>query len=450
MSNIETYWKKTTDVLRQDMNEITFDAFISPIIPIKYTDSLFIVSMNMGVVAYKDIIKKKYSDKINKALTEVFGRPMSFIFEDEFSENTNENTNETNNQINDNNIPFQRENGLISNYLFNNYIVGSSNNIAYAAAVAVADNPGEDDMYNPLFLYGGVGLGKTHLMHAIGNHVMSCNPNAKVLYVSCEKFTNELVEAIRDKRTIEFKEKYRQLDLLLIDDVQFLSGKEAAQEEFFHTFNALFDAKKQIVMSSDRKPSEIQTLTDRLVSRMSKGLIFDIKSPDFETRTAILEKKAESKNIKIPSEILQYIAYTITSNIREMEGALNKIVIYAKFNNRIIDMELAEEVMKDVIKDNKANITVSYIQETVADFYKVSVDELLSKRRTKPLTIYRHIAMYLCRKLLEDSLEEIGEKFGGRDHSTVMNGCDKVCKLIETNEERAAEIKSIEKRIVGN
>lgn len=445
MSNVESYWQKITNLLKQEMNEITFDAFISPIIPIKYTENLFIGSINMGVVAYKDIIKKKYADKINKALTEVFERPMTFVFEDEIS-----NENQKQHPLENNNLPIQKENGLITNYLFNNYIVGSSNNIAYAAAVAVADNPGEDDMYNPLFLYGGVGLGKTHLMHAIGNHVISCNPDAKVLYVSCEKFTTELVEAIRDKKTIEFKEKYRQLDLLLIDDVQFLSGKEAAQEEFFHTFNALFDAKKQIVMCSDRKPSEIQTLTDRLVSRMSKGLIFDIKSPDFETRTAILEKKAESKNIKIPSEILQYIAYTITSNIREMEGALNKIVIYAKFNNRVIDMELAEEVMKDVIKDNKANITVSYIQETVSDFYKVTLDELLSKRRTKPLTTYRHIAMYLCRKLLEDSLEEIGEKFGGRDHSTVMNGCDKVCKLIETNEEKAAEIKSIEKRIIGN
>lgn len=445
MSNVESYWQKITNLLKQEMNEITFDAFISPIIPIKYTENLFIGSINMGVVAYKYIIKKKYADKINKALTEVFERPMTFVFEDEIS-----NENQKQHPLENNNLPIQKENGLITNYLFNNYIVGSSNNIAYAAAVAVADNPGEDDMYNPLFLYGGVGLGKTHLMHAIGNHVISCNPDAKVLYVSCEKFTTELVEAIRDKKTIEFKEKYRQLDLLLIDDVQFLSGKEAAQEEFFHTFNALFDAKKQIVMCSDRKPSEIQTLTDRLVSRMSKGLIFDIKSPDFETRTAILEKKAESKNIKIPSEILQYIAYTITSNIREMEGALNKIVIYAKFNNRVIDMELAEEVMKDVIKDNKANITVSYIQETVSDFYKVTIDELLSKRRTKPLTTYRHIAMYLCRKLLEDSLEEIGEKFGGRDHSTVMNGCDKVCKLIETNEEKAAEIKSIEKRIIGN
>lgn len=446
MSDIHTYWNKTTDILKQEMNNVTYDVFISPIAPVKYTDNYFIGSINMGVAAYKDLIKKKYTDKINKALTEVFKRPMSFVFEDEF----NQDTQEDKTIINDNNITIQKENGLIPTYMFNNYIVGSSNNIAYAAAVAVADNPGEDDMYNPLFLYGGVGLGKTHLMHAIGNHVISCNPDAKVLYVSCEKFTTELVEAIRDKKTIEFKEKYRQLDLLLIDDVQFLSGKEAAQEEFFHTFNALFDAKKQIVMSSDRKPQEIKTLTDRLISRMSKGLIFDIKSPDFETRTAILEKKAELKNIKIPSEILQYIAYTITSNIREMEGALNKIVIYAKFNNRVIDMDLAEEVMKDVIKDNKANITVSYIQETVADFYNITVDEILSKRRTKPLTIYRHIAMYLCRKLLEDSLEEIGEKFGGRDHSTVMNGCDKVCKLIETNEERAAEIKSIEKRIIGN
>ncbi len=445
MANIDLYWQQIIDVLKQDMNEITFDAFISPIQPVRYTDSLFICSISMGVSAYKDIIKKKYSDKLNKAISQVFSKPMTFIFEDE---------------VPDDNEPVvitqekpqvkQGSNGLIPDYVFSNYIVGASNNIAYAAAVAVADNPGEDDMYNPLFLYGGVGLGKTHLMHAIGNHVTKCNPNAKVMYVSCEKFTTELVEAIRDKRTIEFKEKYRELDLLLIDDVQFLSGKEAAQEEFFHTFNALFDAKKQIVMCSDRKPQEIKTLTDRLVSRMSKGLIFDIKAPDFETRTAILAKKAETMNIKIPNEILQYIAYTITSNIREMEGTLKKIVIYAKFNNRVIDMELAEEVMKDVIRDNKANVTVAYIQETVADFYKISVDELLSKRRTKPLTTYRHIAMYLCRKLLEDSLEEIGDKFGGRDHSTVMNGCDKICKILETDKERAAEIKSIEKRIIGN
>ena len=443
MYTIEEYWQQIVDILKQDMNEVTLGTFIEPLIPVRYTQSLFICSISINVVAYKDMIKKKYSDKINKAISQVFSREMTFVFDDEIEEDHKEETIKKP-------VAVQRENGLISDYVFSNYIVGSSNNIAYAAAVAVADAPGEDDMYNPLFLYGGVGLGKTHLMHAIGNHVTSCNPDAKVLYVSCEKFTTELVEAIRDRKTIEFKEKYRQLDLLLIDDVQFLSGKDSAQEEFFHTFNALFDAKKQIVMCSDRKPNEIQTLTDRLVSRMSKGLIFDIKAPDFETRTAILSKKAETMNIKVPNEILQYIAYTVTSNIREMEGALKKIVIYARFNNRVIDMDLAEEVMKDIIKDNKANITVSYIQETVADFYKISVEEILSKRRTKPLTTYRHIAMYLCRKLLEDSLEEIGEKFGGRDHSTVMNGCDKVCSLIETNEEKAAEIKTIEKRIVGN
>lgn len=440
MINAESYWEKVTDILRRDMNEVMYDTFISRIIPIKYTDTIFVGSLDVDSAPFfKDMIKKKHIDKINKALSEVFNYNITFVFDDEFTEEEPQITQTA-----------QKENGLITNYLFSNYIVGSSNNIAYAASVAVADNPGEDDMYNPLFLYGGVGLGKTHLMHAIGNHVIACNSNANVLYVSCEKFTTELIKAIKDKKTFEFKEKYRQLDLLLIDDIQFLSGKEAGQEEFFHTFNALFDAKKQIVMTSDRKPSEIQTLTDRLVSRMSKGLIIDIQAPNFETRTAILEKKAEIKNIKIPSEILQYIACTITSNIREMEGALNKLIIYAKFNNRAIDMELAEEVMRDVINDNKANITISYIQEIVADFYKITIEELISKRRTKPLTIYRHIAMYLCRKLLDDSLEDIGEKFGGRDHSTVMNGCDKVCKLLETNEERAAEIKSIEKRIVGN
>ncbi len=440
----EQYWQKALEIIMTELNDVTYTTFILPIEPVRYTNSMFICTLSIKIRAYKDMIKK-YSATIDKALTQVFGKKMRFVIDSDLEEEENEEE--------EVHFPYKRsrvkENGLIDNYRFSNFIVGPSNNIAHAAAVAVADNPGEDDTYNPLFLYGGVGLGKTHLIHAIGNHISEYNPEANILYVSCEKFTNELIEAIKYKKTLEFKEKYRNLDVLLIDDVQFLSGKEGAQEEFFHTFNSLVDDKKQIVMCSDRKPSEIQTLTDRLVSRMSKGLIFDIKFPDFETRTAILEKKAEGKNISIPKDILQYIAYSITSNIREMEGALNKIIMYARFNNRIINMELAEEVIKETIKTSKSNITVEYIQQTVADFYKVTVDELVSKRRTQPLTTYRHIAMYLCRKLLEDSLEVVGYKFGKRDHSTVMNGCDRISALIEVNEEKAGEIAAIEKRITG-
>ncbi len=444
MKTAEQYWQEALGIIMSEVNDVIYHTFIKPIIPLRYIGNLFICTLTMDYNAYKDMIKKKYSAKIDNALTQVFGRDMKFVIESDLKEN--EINNENNNTYKTLRV---KENGLREDFLFSNFIVGPSNNIAHAAAVAVAENPGEDDTYNPLFLYGGVGLGKTHLMHAIGNHILQYNPDCNILYVSCEKFANELIESIQYKKQIEFREKYRKLDVLLIDDIQFLSGKEGSQEEFFHTFNTLIDSKKQIVMCSDRKPSEIKTLTDRLVARMSMGLIFDIKSPDFETRTAILEKKAENKNIVIPKEILQYIAYSITSNIREMEGALNKIIMFARFNNRIIDMELAEEVIKDTIKTSKSNITIDYIQQTTADFYKITVEELLSKRRTQPLTTYRHTAMYLCRKLLEDSLEVIGDKFGGRDHSTVMNGCDKISRLIEKNDEKAAEISALEKRITG-
>ena len=321
--NAEQYWERAIKILREEINDVIFKAFITPIIPVRYTDEYFIVKLSIEASMYRDMLKK-YIKKINSALTKVFERPMTLIYEDEIDQ--------------DDNVTLQKERieaarkdkGLNPEYSFENYVVGSSNNTAYAAAVAIADNPGEDDMYNPFFIYGGVGLGKTHLMHAIGNYFMDNNPNAKVLYVTCEKFTNEFISAISSRTTMEFKDKYRELDLLLIDDVQFLSGKTETQEEFFHTFNSLIDAKKQIVMCSDRKPSEIKTLTDRLVGRMSSGIMFDIKAPDFETRTAILEKKAEKKNIKIDTKILQYIALKITSNIRILEGAFNNIALIAR------------------------------------------------------------------------------------------------------------------------
>jgi chromosomal replication initiator protein len=268
-----------------------------------------------------------------------------------------------------------------------------------------------------------------------------------VLYVTCEQFTNDLIEALRNKTTNEFRDKYRKIDVLLLDDVQFLSGKDSVQEEFFHTFNTLVTDKKQIVMCSDRQPSEINKLTDRIVSRMKSGMIADVKPPDIVTRTAILADKANSMGISIQRDILEMIANKFQSNIREMEGLLNRVVAYAKFSNKEITMELAEDAIRDIINSDKPKITVEYIQEKVAEYYSTTVEELCSKRRTKPLATYRQIAMYLCRKLLDNPLQEIGNKFGGKDHSTVMHSCDKIAQLIETDEEIAQHIVNIEKRI---
>lgn len=444
MKTVEQYWSEAMDLLTLDLSPIIFDTFIKPLIPLRCEDNVFILTLKIDVGQYRDLVKKKCSTQITDALTKVYGKPMNFHIvlpnEDDYEKSVPQETVVKNSKT-------KNANGIIPNYRFDNFIVGSSNNMAHAAALAVADNPGE--IYNPLFLYGGVGLGKTHLMHAIGNYVTEAFPNYKVLYVTTDKFTNEFIEAIRNNTTIEFREKYRKIDVLLLDDIQFLSGKESTQNEFFHTFNDLITSGKQIVICSDRKPSEINTLTDRLVSRMQAGLITDIVFPDYETRTAILEKKSEMMSLSIPSEVLEYVARAVTSNIREMEGVLTRIIAYAKVTNRVIDLNLAEEAVKDIIKANRANITINYIQETVASYYKITVDELKSKRRTKPLTIYRHIAMYLCRKLLDDSLEEIGAKFGGRDHSTVMNGCDKVCSLLETDNQYSVDVLAIEKRING-
>ncbi len=447
MKTIEEYWSAALDVLSESLSPIIFNTYIQTLIPLRCDGDVFVFSIKIDVSQYRDLVKKKCSTEITNALTTVYGKPMSFVIVLPNEEGYN--TPQQNHPAKD--INTKNAYGIIPKYKFDNFIVGSSNNMAHAAALAVADSPGE--IYNPLFLYGGVGLGKTHLMHAIGNYVLEKYPDYKVLYVTTEKFTNEFIESLRNNTTYnstaEFREKYRNIDVLLLDDIQFLSEKEATQNEFFHTFNELITSGKQIVICSDRKPSEIKTLTDRLVSRMQSGLITDIVYPDYETRTAILEKKAELMSLSIPNEVLEYVAKAVTSNIREMEGVLTRIIAYAKVTNRVIDLSLAEEAVKDIIKTNRANITIEYIQETVASYYKITVDELKSKRRTKPLTIYRHIAMYLCRKLLDDSLEEIGSKFGGRDHSTVMNGCDKVSALIENNDKFSVDVAAIEKRING-
>lgn len=319
-------------------------------------------------------------------------------------------------------------------YVFDTFVTGSFNRMAHAAALNVAKNPGKT--YNPLFMYGGVGLGKTHLMHAIGHEVLKNNPDKRVLYITSEKFTNELINSIRDNTTEAFRQKYRNIDLLMVDDIQFLSKKIQTQEEFFHTFNALHQANKQIVLSSDRPPREIKTLEERLSSRFAWGMLTDIQVPDLETRIAILKKKALLENIDVPNDALIYIANRIDNNIRELEGALTRVVAYAELIGEKITTDLVADTLKDVYPESHSKeITMDIIQEVVATYYNLKVDELNSNKRTKTLAYPRQIAMYLCRELTNTSLPQIGEFFGGRDHTTVLHAYNKI------NDEKTTDIK---------
>ena len=331
-------------------------------------------------------------------------------------------------------------------YTFNSFVIGNSNRFAHAASLAVAESPAK--AYNPLFIYGGVGLGKTHLMHAIGHYILQNNPNAKVVYVSSEKFTNELINAIKDDKNEEFRTKYRSVDVLLIDDIQFIAGKERTQEEFFHTFNTLHEANKQIILSSDRPPKEIPTLEDRLRSRFEWGLIADIQAPDFETRMAILKKKADVEKLNVPNEVMVYIATKIKSNIRELEGALIRIVAYSSLTNREITVDLASEALKDIIsnKQNKS-ITIDLIQDVVATYFNLRVEDLKSQRRTRNVAYPRQIAMYLSRKLTDMSLPKIGEEFGGRDHTTVIHAYEKISESLNRDESLEHTLNDITKKL---
>ncbi|AIY06986.1 chromosomal replication initiation protein [Planococcus sp. PAMC 21323] len=327
-------------------------------------------------------------------------------------------------------------------YTFDTFVIGSGNRFAHAASLAVAEAPAK--AYNPLFIYGGVGLGKTHLMHAIGHYVLEHNPNAKVVYLSSEKFTNEFINSIRDNKTGEFRDKYRSVDILLIDDIQFLAGKEQTQEEFFHTFNTLHEESKQIIISSDRPPKEIPTLEDRLRSRFEWGLITDITPPDLETRIAILRKKAKADGLDIPNDVMTYIANSIDSNIRELEGALIRVVAYSSLINRDMSAELASEALKDIMPNSKPKvITILDIQNAVGEQFNVKLEDFKTKRRTKDIAYPRQVAMYLAREMTDFSLPKIGEEFGGRDHTTVIHAHDKISKMLLDNQQLQQDVKDI-------
>ncbi|RKQ16484.1 chromosomal replication initiator protein DnaA [Ureibacillus endophyticus] len=327
-------------------------------------------------------------------------------------------------------------------YTFDTFVIGSGNRFAHAASLAVAEAPAK--AYNPFFIYGGVGLGKTHLMHAIGHYVLEHNPNAKVVYLSSEKFTNEFINSIRDNKAVDFRNKYRNVDVLLIDDIQFLAGKESTQEEFFHTFNTLHTESKQIVISSDRPPKEIPTLEDRLRSRFEWGLITDITPPDLETRIAILRKKAKADGLDIPNEVMHHIANQIDTNIRELEGALIRVVAFSSLVNRDITAELAAEALKDIIPNAKPRmISILDIQTAVGEYYQIKLEDFAAKKRTKSIAFPRQVAMYLSRELTDFSLPKIGEEFGGRDHTTVIHAHEKISSMLKEDQQLQQDIKQI-------
>lgn len=463
--SLNTIWSKTLDILSSELSKPTFDTWLKStyLAVFSNNDNLMIVSVPNEFA--KDWLQSRYYNIIKNTLQLIVNQNIDLYFylpseietylNDNGKAQVDESTihlhREDDNESTKNFFPKAKvEKNLLSflnpKYQFDSFVIGGSNRFAHAASLAVAEAPAKS--YNPLFIYGGVGLGKTHLMHAIGHEVFSLYPNLIVLYVSSETFTNELIKSIRDYKTVEFRNKYRTIDVLLIDDIQFLAGKESTQEEFFHTFNSLYEANKQIIISSDRPPKEIPTLEDRLRSRFECGLITDIQPPDLETRIAILSKKAKTDNIYIPDEVLLFIAQQIKSNIRELEGALCRIAAYASFEGKEINFELAEKSLQDIFSSNQnRKITINLIQETVAQHFNVKVTDLKGKKRTRNFAYPRHIAMYLCRLLTDNSLPKIGDSFGGKDHTTVLHAQEKIETSLKTDVELQVFIEKLKETL---
>ncbi len=439
---LENIWNEVLKLIKVELTEVSFNTWLKTIKPITIAENIVVLAAPNEFT--KNILEGRYLNLIKNAIKQVtnIDYEIKFVIPGEdISLNVGQ-------SIVNNNLINEQRAQLNPKYTFDTFVIGNSNRFAHAACLAVAEAPAQ--AYNPLFIYGGVGLGKTHLMHAIGHYILNQTPNAKVVYVSSEKFTNELINSIRDDKNNEFRNKYRNVDILLIDDIQFIAGKESTQEEFFHTFNALHEANKQIVISSDRPPKEIPTLEDRLRSRFEWGLISDIQPPDLETRIAILKKKAKVENIEVPDDVMNYIATKIQSNIRELEGALIRIVAYSSLTNKEITLELAEEALKDIFSTNKPRkITVDLIKEVVSKDFGVKVEDFNSKKRTRSIAYPRQIAMYLTRELTDLSLPKIGEEFGGRDHTTVIHAYDKISKEISTDEDLKNRIDALIKDIKG-
>jgi chromosomal replication initiator protein len=447
--NLAEIWQLTLSEMSSDLSKPSFETWFKSTRPVSLKDCCIVIEVPNDFA--KEWIETRYKEMIVKKLKSITSVDYDLIFIispnsmdcDEIYEpppvaalNPKSST------------PFDPNVSVFNpRYTFDTFVVGSCNRLSHAASLAVAETPSR--AYNPLFIYGGVGLGKTHLLHAIGQYMIKNHGFSRVIYCSSEKFTNDFINSIRDNKTVEFRNKYRNMDVLLIDDIQFLAGKEQTQEEFFHTFNALHDYNRQIVISSDRPPKEIPTLEDRLRSRFEWGLITDIHPPDLETRIAILRKKAQSDGLNIPNEVIQHIAGKIETNIRELEGALIRIVACASLLNAQIDLRLTDEALKNIHYTSKRNISIKNIIKVTAGCFNLTPEDLQGKKRTQDIALTRQVAMYLARELTDLSFPKIGEEFGGRDHTTVLHACKKIEHTLLDNAEFKIKLDMIRNDILN-
>lgn len=446
LQTVREKWPEILEHLRReyDISDVSFNTWLQPL-EVKAVSGDTVVIVVPDEFIGLQYIRKKYSVPLRVCIEEIVGVPLAveFILPDQVSQDT---------PVQQKEIPslsiFEKA-GLNSKYTFSSFVVGENSSLAHAAALAVAESPSQ--IYNPLYIYGSVGLGKTHLMQAIAHYILSHDPSKKVLYVTCETFTNEIIDAIRNGgplANVQFRKKYRDVDVLLIDDIQFIAGKETSQQELFHTFNALHDSNKQIVISSDKHPKEIGNLEERLCSRFLWGLSVDIQSPNYETRVAILKKKVETEGYCVPDDVIDYIAANVSSNIRELEGALTKIVAYSKLSSSKIDLEFAKNILSDLFDESSREVTPDLIIKVVADHFGVTEKELISKKKSQDIVYPRQLAMYLCRTLTDAALSLIGKKLGNRDHTTVIHGYEKIQREVDINDRVKTDVEILKKKIL--
>jgi chromosomal replication initiator protein len=449
---LDSAWGSVLQHVRKQVSAQSYETWFAPTRQV--SASVGSISVEVPNAFFKDWLIEHYSGQIDRALKSINDEPITVNYQTptvaDPAPSDGMPAQEKHGGFRLFQNPFERgpsakESNFNPRYTFNGFVIGGCNRFSHAAAVAVAESPAKS--YNPLFIYGGVGLGKTHLMQAIGQHILIKHPKLKVLYISSEKFTNQLISAIQNRTTQRFKHHYRYLDVLMVDDIQFLSGKESTQEEFFHTFNTLYDAHKQIIVSSDRAPKEIPALENRLVSRFEWGLVTDMQPPDIETRIAILRKKLEFSNAAIDDNVLFYIAEKIKTNIRELEGALIRVIAYSSLMGRAVNMESVKEVLQETEGREELNITIDKIQRIVAGYFNISTTAMRIKKRTKHLAFPRQVAMYLARELTRSPLTEIGGFFGGRDHTTVLHACNKIESAMTENTQLTQIIENLIKHI---
>ncbi|MDA3904306.1 MAG: chromosomal replication initiator protein DnaA [Desulfuromusa sp.] len=435
-------WLETLEILKSKISEQNISTWITPIHPLKIIGNQLTVEVPNKFI--KDWLNDNYKNIIEETLSDV--GTLNYIINIKVNKKTIiENKNEPLKiETTKKNITVEYRPDINPKYTFDTFVSGTSNQFAHAAAMAVANNPATT--YNPLFIYGGVGLGKTHLINAIGNEIYKNNNATKICYYSSEKFTNELINSLRHAKMNEFRNKFRSIDVLLIDDIQFIAGKKSTQEEFFHTFNALYESHKQIIVTSDKFPKEIPDLEERLRSRFEWGLIADIQAPDTETKQAILSMKADQNNIKLPEDVIFFLANAVSNNVRELEGYLIRIGAYSSLTSTPINIEMAKKVLKDILVENSREITIDKIQKKIADHYQIKTIELKSSKRLKNIVFPRQVAMYICRKLTNLSYPEIGNKFGGKDHSTIIHAV----KKIERTMKEDLQIKTTIDKIIEN